>query len=258
MRHRTMRKHAFYVLSSLALVAAVAFSPASAIAKGWPNQGHFVGGTHKLRHAVVVDIDGSLTIYTNGNFGDTNGIFLNTGNAYTRKGSVLLMNVYYRLGYDIVYVCGRPKDMTVNGMPMGDATLKWLHDNGYPTEPDRTVLLVSAEPDNAVINAPNPGEAMAENMGKHGTDMIAGMLKTLQKKTKISYDYGYNDSDVVVNAFLKAGVQPDHIFTIGNLGVTRLGYKGSQPITGRELNPGYGKHIVDYVIPNVPDVSGRN
>lgn len=253
-----MTKRTLSVFSILILAAATAFATSDALAGSWPNQGDFVGGTTGLRHAVVVDIDGSLTIYTNGNFGDTNGIFLNTGNAYTRDDSVLLMNIYYRLGYDIVYVCGRPKDMTVNGMPMGDATLKWLHDNGYPTEPDRTVLLISAEPDSVVINAADPGEAMAENMGKHGTDMIAGMLKTLQKKTKISYDYGYNDSDVVVNAFLKAGVPADHIFTIGNLGVSRLGYKGSHPITGRGLNPGYGRHIVDYVIPNVPDVGDRN
>ena len=253
-----VNKHALIVLSAFALAAAIAFTPASAAAKTWPNQGHFVGGPNKLRHAVVVDIDGSMTIYMNDGFGPTNGIFLNTGNAFARDGSVLLMNIYYRLGYDIVYMCGRPKDMIVNGMSMGDATLQWLHDHGFPTEADRTVLLISAEPDSSVINAPNPGQAMADYMGKHGTAMFSHMLKALQQKTRISYDYGYNDSDIVVNAFLNAGIPADHIFTIGNKGITRLGYKGTHPIVGRGLNPGYGQHIVDYVIPRVPDVSGRH
>ncbi len=99
-------------------------------------------------------------------------------------GSALLMNIYYRLGYDIVYKCGRPKGMTVKGMLMGDATLQWLHDNGFPTEPGRTVLLLSADPDSAVINAPDPGVAMGDYMGKHGTKMFSDMLKALQKRQR--------------------------------------------------------------------------
>ncbi len=50
----------------------------------------------------------------------------------------------------------------------------------------------------------------------------------------------------------------DHIFTIGNKGISRPGYKGTQPIVGPGLNPGYGQHIVDYVVPEVPDVNHGN
>jgi len=45
-----------------------------------------------------------------------------------------------------------------------------------------------------------------------------------------------------------------HIFTIGNKGVSRLGYKGTTAIVGPESNPGFGNHVRDFVIPNVPNV----
>ncbi len=82
------------------------------------------------------------------------------------------------------------------------------------------------------------------------------MLRSLQEETKISYDYAYCDSDIAVKAFGNAGVPADHIFTIGNLGVSRLGYMSSQPILDLELNAGYGNHVLDYVIPKVPAVKG--
>lgn len=237
----------------LFLAAAALLRPAGGLAQNWPNQGDFVGGTEQERHAVVVDIDGALTIYVLNDFGPTNGMFLDTGINFTRDGSVLLMNLYYRLGYDIVYICGRPKNMDVNGVPMGDATLQWLHDKGYPTEPDRTVLILMDSPV-SVTDAPNPGKAMAAYVGEHGEKMFSEMLSDLQDRTKIRYDYAYSDSDLAVNAFLSVGVPAGHIFTIGNLGVSRLGYKGSQPILGPGLNPGFGDHILDYVIPKVPAV----
>lgn len=241
------------ILSAMFLAVVLALNPVDGFARDFPNQGNFVGGTDKERHALVVDIDGALTTYVLNDFGPTNGMFLDTGVNFTRDGSVLLMNLYYRLGYDIVYICGRPKNMDVNGVPMGDATLQWLYDKGYPTEPDRTVLILMDSPD-SVTNAANRGKAMADYVGEHGEKMFSDMLKGLRDKTSITYDYAYSDSDLAVNAFQSVGVPADHIFTIGNLGVSRLGYKGSQPILGPEPNPGFGQHILDYVIPKVPAV----
>ena len=43
-------------------------------------------------------------------------------------------------------VVARPANMKVNGMSMADATLKWLRDEGFPTEPDRTTLLLQDGP----------------------------------------------------------------------------------------------------------------
>jgi phosphatidate phosphatase PAH1 len=203
------------------------------------------------RHAVVVDIDGVLTTYQLLDYGPTNGIFLDLGVAYARRDAALLMNLFHRKGYDIVYLAGRPANLKVNGMSMGDATWKWLRDEGFPTEPDRTTLLLQDGPA-SVTDAANRGEAMAEYMGAQGTDLVTGMLATLKKAKKITYDYGYCDSDVVVKAFLNAGIPAGHIYTIGNKGVSRLGFMGSRAIIGRESNPGFTRHIREFVIPGVP------
>jgi hypothetical protein len=202
------------------------------------------------RHAVVVDIDGVLTQYMLLDYGPTNGIFLDLGVAYPRRDAALLMNVFYRKGYDIVYLAGRPANMKVNGMSMADATLKWLHDEGFPTEPGRTILLLEDGPA-SVTGAENPGQAMADYMGTSGTDLVAGMLAKLKATTRITYDYGYCDSDVVVKAFLRAGIPAGHIHTIGNKGVSRLGFMGSRAIVGPESNPGFTQHIREFVVPKV-------
>ena len=55
-------------------------------------------------------------------YGPTNGIFLDLGIAYPRVNAALLMNLFYRKGYDIVYLAGRPANLKVNGMSMRDAT----------------------------------------------------------------------------------------------------------------------------------------
>jgi hypothetical protein len=204
------------------------------------------------RHAVVVDIDGVLTQYMLQDYGPTNGIFLDLGVAYPRRDAALLMNLFHRKGYDIVYLAGRPANMKVkiNGMSMVDATLNWLHDEGFPTEPGRTTLLLQDGPA-SVTDAENPGQAMADYMGTKGTDLVTGMLARLKKASRITYDYGYCDSDVVVKAFLNAGIPAGHIYTIGNKGVSRLGFMGSHPIIGPESNPGFTRHIREFVIPKV-------
>jgi len=243
---KNTRRHSFLRLLVLAFLPCAFVSAAE-----WPNQGGFVGGTKSSRHAVVVDIDGVLTQYQLQDYGPTNGIFLDLGVDYPRVDAALLMNIYYRKGYDIVYLAGRPANLQVNGMSMGDATLKWLHDYGFPTEPDRTVLLLSDGPV-SVTDAENRGQAMADYMGDHGTDLVSAMLAKLGSSTKISYDYGYADSDVVLKAFFKTGIPADHCFTIGNKGVSRLGFMGSHAIVGPECNPGFSQHIREFVVPKVP------
>jgi phosphatidate phosphatase PAH1 len=203
------------------------------------------------RHAVVVDIDGVLTQYMLQDYGPTNGIFLDLGIAYPRENAALLMNLFYRKGYDIVYLAGRPANMSVNGMSMADATMKWLRDEGFPTEPGRTTLLLENGPA-SVTGAENPGQAMADYMGAKGTELVIGMLAKLKQTTRITYDYGYCDSDVVAKAFLNAGVPVGQIYTIGNKGVSRLGFMGTRAIIGPENNPGFTQHIREFVIPKVP------
>lgn len=239
-------------MRKISLLLAAFFVSGSLEAEEWPNQGRFVGGGDAERHAVVVDIDGALTQYMLLDYGPTNGIFLDAGVDYPRVDAALLMNLYYRKGYDIVYLAGRPANMKVNGLPMGDATLQWLRDHGFPTEPDRTVLLLEDAPE-SVTGAENRGQAMGEYFAARGYDFVTDMLAKLKKTTNIRYDYGYCDAGVTVKAFIAAGIPADHIYTIGNKGVPRLGFMGSHAIIGPETNPSFTQHIREFIIPAVPE-----
>ena len=95
---------------------------------------------------------------------------------------------------------------------------------------------------------------MAEWMGNHGTDFFQSMVEGVKEQYSIVPSYGYVDSDVVADAYLASGVPAGHIFTIGNKGISRLGYKGTHAIVGPEANPGYAQHIRDFVVPDVPSV----
>jgi hypothetical protein len=206
------------------------------------------------RTAVVTDIDGVLTQYILQDYGPTNGAFVDRGIAYPRVDAALMMSIYHRRGYLIVYMAFRPRNLEVMGQSMCDATLAWLYDHGFPTEKGDTLLLLADAPD-SVTKAADKGLAMASYAGDKGTGIIVDMIDAVKDHYAIDPQYGYVDSDVVANAFLEQEVPPDHIFTIGNKGISALGYKGTQPIMGPEPNPGYTHHIESFVIPNVPDMS---
>src|SRR6185312_10770415 len=80
------------------------------------------------RAAVLADIDGVLSQYVLLDYGPTN--------------AALMMNIYLRRGYLIVYMAGRPRQMDVLGKSMCRATLDWLEANGFPTDPGDTLLLL--------------------------------------------------------------------------------------------------------------------
>jgi phosphatidate phosphatase PAH1 len=206
----------------------------------------------KNRPAVVADIDGTLSQYVLLDYGPTNAAFLDMGVAYPREDAALMMNIYLRRGYSIVYMAGRPRQMKVLGKSMCEATLDWLEANGFPTEPGDTLLLLR-DRSQAVVDAKDRGTAMAEWMGDHGTDLFRSMVEGVKKQYSIVPAYGYVDSDVIADAYLDVGVPAGHIFTIGNKGVSRLGYKGTHAIVGPEANPGYAQHIRDFVVPDVPN-----
>jgi len=206
------------------------------------------------RAAVVTDIDGVLTQYVLQDYAPTDGAFLDRGVAYSRTDAALLMNVYHRLGYLIVYMAFRPRNLDVMGRPMCDATLAWLHAHAFPTGKGDTLLLLADAPD-SVTEAANKGEAMASYAGEKGTALFVAMLDALKDHYGTDLRYGYVDSDVVSDAFLKAGIPAEHVFTIGNKGMSALGYRGTQPIMGPEPNPGFARHVEDFVVPEVPRVS---
>jgi hypothetical protein len=205
------------------------------------------------RSAVLADIDGVLSQHVLLDYGPTNAAFLDMGVAYPREDAALMMNIYLRRGYLIVYMAGRPRQMDVLGKSMCQATLDWLEANGFPTDPGDTLLLLR-DGSQAVVDAKDRGTAMGEWMGEHGTDLFRSMVEGVKEQYAIVPSYGYVDSDDVADAFLASGVPAAHIFTIGNKGVSRLGYKGTNAIVGPESNPGFGNHVRDFVVPSVPTV----
>ncbi|MEX1036922.1 MAG: hypothetical protein WDZ54_13300 [Sneathiella sp.] len=70
------------------------------------------------RPAVVTDIDGVLGQYILLDYGLTNGAFLDIGLSYPRADAALMLNIYHRRGYAIVYMAGRPRQMDVLGKSM--------------------------------------------------------------------------------------------------------------------------------------------
>ena len=206
----------------------------------------------KGRQAVVTDIDGVLSKYLLQDYGPTDGAFLDQGIAYTRADAALMLNIYHRRGYVIVYMAGRPRQMEVLGKSMCQATLDWLQINGFPIERGDTLLLLR-DGDKAVTDAKDRGTAMAEWMGDHGTKLFASMLEGVKQDLSLVPLYGYVDSDVVTDAYLEVGVPAGHLFSIGNKGITRLGYRGSHAIVGPGPNPGFTDHIRQFVVLKVPE-----
>jgi hypothetical protein len=133
-------------------------------------------GETQNRPAVVADIDGTLSQYVLLDYGPTNAAFLDMGIAYPREDAALMMNIYLRRGYSIVYMAGRPRQMEVLGTSMCQATLDWLEANRFPTEPGDTLLLVRDGSRN-VVDAKDRGTAMAEWMGDPGTELFRSMVE---------------------------------------------------------------------------------
>lgn len=205
----------------------------------------------KGRAAVVTDIDGVLSQYFLLDYGPTDGAFLDIGVAYPREDAALMLSIYQRKGYAIVYMAGRPRQMEVLGKSMCEATRDWLYDNGFPIKPGDTLILLR-DGDPSVVEAADPGNAMAEWMGDHGTDLFTSFVTTVSAEFGLDPRYGYVDSDVVSDAYIAAGVSPESIFSIGNKGMSRLGYRGTVPITEPHSNAGYRRHIREYVLKQVP------
>jgi len=145
----------------------------------------------KNRPAVLADIDGTLSQYVLLDYGPTNAAFLDMGVAYPREDAALMMSIYQRRGYLIVYMAGRPRQMEVLGKSMCEATLDWLETNGFPTDPGDTLLLLR-DGSKAVVDAMDRGTAMAEWMGDHGTDFFQSMVEGVKEQYSIVPSYSYS------------------------------------------------------------------
>jgi phosphatidate phosphatase PAH1 len=145
------------------------------------------------RHGVVIDMDGTLTA-------SIDELALWVANpAYdpaVRAGAVDLMQAWRTLGYEIVYLTGRPADMRIGRTPIADATAAWLERHRFPTGEGTQLFVWDA--------------SAVERLEQ----FKAQTLIDLQREG-LSLDYGYTDATLDVVAYRTAGIDADHIFTIG-------------------------------------------
>jgi phosphatidate phosphatase PAH1 len=145
------------------------------------------------RHGIVIDVDGTLTAST----GEL-GLWL-ANPAYdpaVRPGAIDLMRAWRALGYEIVYLTGRPADLKVGNASIADATAAWLEGRRFPTG-DGTYVFVW---DTTAV----------ERIEQYKTQTLIDLATD-----GLSIDYAYTDARLDVVAYRTAGIAADHIFTIG-------------------------------------------
>jgi hypothetical protein len=164
------------------------------------------------RHGVVTDMDGTLTTSV-----AELAAWLEdpTYDPAVRPGAVELLRAWRARGYEIVYLTGRPADMTVGESPIADATSAWLDRHGFPTG-EGTHLFVW---DTGAV-----------------PKMEHFKLKTLVDLDHegLTIDYGYTDLGLDVIAYRTAGLPAERIFTIGEA----VGERGTVPVA----EPGWRAH----------------
>jgi len=189
------------------------------------------------RAAVLADIDGVLSQYVLLDYGPTNAAFLDMGVGYPREDAALMMNIYLRRGYLIVYMAGRPRQMDVLGKSMCRATLDWLEANGFPTDPGDTLLLLR-DGSQAVVDAKDRGTAMAEWMGDHGTDLFRSMVEGVKEQYALVPSYGYIDSTMwSPTPFSPAGYRRRISLPSAIRASVALDTKARTPSSGQKLTP---------------------
>jgi phosphatidate phosphatase PAH1 len=179
------------------------------------------------RHGVVVDVDGTLTA----NAGELLVAVANPAyDPAVRPGAVELMQAWRALGYEIVYLTGRPAGMHVGYMSIADATAAWLESHSFPTGDGTHVFVWD---DRAI-----------ERIEQYKTQTLVELTTE-----GLSLDYGYTGTPTDVIAYRTAGIPADHIFTVGEASDSG---EGTVPV----LDPGWLSHQVNVVDP-LPPVCAR-
>jgi phosphatidate phosphatase PAH1 len=145
------------------------------------------------RHGVVIDVDGSLTA----SVGELSLWVADPAyDPAVRPGAVDLMQAWRTLGYEIVYLTGRPAEMRIGTTPIADATAAWLERHRFPTGAGTQLFVWDAR--------------AVETLEQFKTQTLIDL-----HREGLSLDYGYTDATLDVIAYRTAGIAADHIFTIG-------------------------------------------
>jgi phosphatidate phosphatase PAH1 len=146
------------------------------------------------RHAVIVDMDGTLTALA------SELALWEANPAYDppiRPGAVDLLQAWRALGYEIVYLTDRRADTKIGGASITDATAAWLARHGFPTGTGTHLFVWDT--------------GVTERVEQYKTQTLIDL-----GGDGLSLDYGYTDASADVLAYRTAGIAADHIFTIGD------------------------------------------
>lgn len=177
--------------------------------------------------AIVTDIDATLTI-SDGEF--TMQIGDGNYDPIEREGAAELIGAYADLGYHVLYLTARSEEITVDVTEetAREVTERWLDEHGFPTDPERT----------EVVLAP---------MFVFGDDAQAYKSEALMERqaTGLRFDYAYGNATSDIGAYAAAAIPLDATFIIGEHG----GEGGTVAVAGE----GWTEHA-DAHLPTVPAV----
>ncbi len=117
-----------------------------------------------------------------------------------RAEAVALIQGFYDRGYRILYLTARYEGLELlDGTPAREFTEKWLVDQGFPTDSERTRLVLAAEPNSGDETAAYKRGALEDLMAE-GWDFI----------------YAFGNADTDIGAYNEAGIALDHTYIIGD------------------------------------------
>lgn len=146
------------------------------------------------RAALVTDIDGTLTL------SDDEFLTQMDDPSYepeARPEAAELLQDYAALGWRTIYISGRGEELVVaDGRSAREATVDWLSELGFPLQ----------DPDDLFLAE---GEGTFNPIG-----FKAGVIADLQDDD-FHFDYGYGNASTDIEAFLRADLDPTHLFLVG-------------------------------------------
>lgn len=177
--------------------------------------------------AIVTDIDETLTV------SDAEFIMqIGDGNydPLEREGGAALITAYADLGYRIMYLSARAEDtiLEVTGETAREATVRWLVEHGYPTDPATTTVVLAS----MFVFDDTAQEYKA-----------AALMD--QQAAGWRFDYAYGNATSDIGAYAEAGIGLDVTFIIGE----HAGEGGTVAIAG----DGWVEHTAAH-LPTVPAV----
>jgi len=174
------------------------------------------------RNVVVFDIFNMLTMGAVGGHEIITWIQDPSDEPDLRPGAVELVQLYRRLGYEIMYVHAAPSTIVIGGQPLEAAIAGWLERSGFPVG-DGVHFFTWTPASAADDSETTPLTVMSEALVQLGIEAV-------------DVRFGYSGITGRVEAFIAGGIPADRVFTLGEAAVI----EGTEVIPGGNLNAHVG------------------